>query len=137
MSTVAQLPYTMNILGENSRGLPPWLVHAVRTVKQFAGFFSENSLAGVPLDWVVGFVVAGFVITLLTWKMRARRAAILVTALLLATEAIEVFAVLNIWRPRLPDLGDATDVAAGVLGIVAAALIGRWRRPNSHAKGTS
>jgi hypothetical protein len=114
-------------------GWPPWLVKAVRAVKNSEALFSQHTLCGVPLDWPLRFIVLGGLYLILQRRLRRRRAAAICTAILLLKETLDCFAVLKPWCPRPPDLGDLADVASGLLGLVCAERGRRIYRLRGHA----
>ncbi len=106
---------------------PPALVTVVRKVKTFFGWFSSHTLAGIPLDWLVRFVVLGLAYWLLARKMGRRAAAAVCIAVLLTSELLEL--VCNRCFPHIhtPDWGDLADVLSGLAGIAAAEGIRRLK----------
>jgi hypothetical protein len=108
-------------------GWPVIIVDAVRATRRFFAWFSQNTVVGVPLDWPLRFVLIGALYMLLCRWTTRRRAAVFAASLLIAKEALDIFAHLDLLAPRPPDWGDAADCAAGLLGIAAAELFFRVR----------
>jgi len=106
----------------------PRTVRMVRAVKDFFGLFSGTSVAGIPLDWPLRFLVLGALHGLLRRKLTLRTAAAIGTGLLLATEVLEIFATRRPHALYWPDMGDAADVISGLAGIGVAELLLRSRR---------
>jgi len=105
-----------------------WLVQLVHALKTALGWFSEHELLGVPLDWLVRFVVLGVMYTVLRRYLSRRWAAWLTIAVLLGKELFDIFAHQNLLRPRAPNWGDLADVISGLLGLGTAMAIERLRR---------
>lgn len=82
---------------------PAPLVHAVRGVREACAWASRHSLAGLPLEWLVRLVL----ITLLYLGLRAvarpRFAAVACLLVLTLKESFDIFAHLDLLRPRVPD----------------------------------
>lgn len=109
---------------------PDSLVAWVRAVKRFLGFFSDHTLAGIPLDLIVRFFFLGALQCLLRRRLSFRRSAAFCLGLLLVMESLELVAVRNPLHPRMPDLGDLMDLGCGAAGVLAGELLWRrWRRP--------
>ena len=101
---------------------------AVRKLKDLFAFFSNHHVLGIPLDWPVRFVLIGGLYILLQTKLSAKRSCAICLAVLLLKETFDVFAVRSFSWARLPDWGDAADIAVGLAGIACAILVVRLRR---------
>jgi hypothetical protein len=107
---------------------PKSLIHAVRTIRSAFAWVSEYELLGVPLDWLVRFVVLGVMYTVLRRYLSRRWAAWLTIAVLLGKELFDLFAHQDLLRPPAPNWGDLADVISGLLGLGTAMAIERLRR---------
>ncbi len=103
-------------------GWPPWLVEAVRAIKNVEALFSQHTLCGVALDWPLRFIVLGGLYLILQRRLSRRQSAAVCIVVLLLKETFDCFVVLQPWHPRPPDLGDLADVVSGLLGLVCAEL---------------
>ncbi len=107
---------------------PESLVAAVRGLKSVFAFFSRHRLAGVPLDLPLRFVVMAAGQVWLRRRLGPRQAVLACTAVLLAKEVFDVFAVRDPVHPKSPNWGDVADVVSGLAGIAAAETLIRLRR---------
>lgn len=104
----------------------PSTVEFVRTIKNFFGLFSGTTVCGIPLDWPLRFVIlASLCLVFARWLQR--RTAVAVCLLILAgSESLEIVASRTPGKLYWPNAGDAADLAAGLLGIIAGGFARSW-----------
>lgn len=113
---------------------PAWLVDAVRGVRAVFAWTSAHTLAGVPLDWIVRFVVIGGLYLVLRRRLPRRVAGGIVVALLLVKELFDIVAHQDLLLLRAPDFGDLADILSGLAGVAAAIAIEACTRAGAAAK---
>ncbi|GMU34993.1 MAG: hypothetical protein AMXMBFR20_28650 [Planctomycetia bacterium] len=128
--TIVVVPYTV-ALTESS--WPTWLVNFVHSLRSVFAWFAHHSVLGIPLDWPARFVLIVALYALCRLRLSPRGAAVVAVTVLLAKELFDIFAHLDLFRPRAPDWGDAADIASGLAGLCLARLIDRRLTRRSRA----
>ena len=107
----------------------------LRSAATLSSWLKQFNVLGVPVDWIVHFIIAAFVFLLAVRFMARWKAAIVVLALIAAKEIIDIPVKLKLIRQAetmTVTLDSLWDVAFGLLGLGAALALThvlgkRWR----------
>lgn len=109
-----------------------WLLNVARAIRLTIYRVSSARFLGVDVDIVLHFGFGALIFAIAERRIGARRAALLLGALILAKEIADLFLksqLRYITRPSLPIVVDIiTDIGTGVAGGLAVYLFRRYRR---------
>jgi len=109
-----------------------FLIEVARWVRRTLYEISGARILGIDVDIVLHFGLGALIFAWAERRMGARRAALLLGALILAKEVADLFlksSIQYIRRPTVPIVLDiVTDIATGVLGGLAVHLVRTLRR---------